>query len=568
MILEKLRDLHARIEEELPPAYHKKQRIRWLLALDEEGRFLNFERAEAGKKDYIEMVTPYRIRPGTAPKPFLFVDKPSYVLGRPDADTEKAQAQAKERHEAYRKLAEACALSVAHPALEAFMHFLDEGVAAARADPATEAMTPGDLIAPRVGETFLTDLPEVVAWWQTREDERAAEDSDFVATCMLCGEMKPIVQVHPVDVRVGPDAAPLVSANKSAFESYGLRRSEIAPMCQRCARTYGETLVYLLRSPRHHLSLGGLHWIFWTREETGFDVMKLFTDPDEEQVRRLLLSAKTGAPPETVRPNEFYALAITSNKRMVVRSLLTMTVAEAQRNLARYFEHQRIVDHRGLAPPLKLLSLAGSLVPIKNGKPDWDKLPPQVQPLLLEHALTGRPLPLSLLHLAALRARAGEEHVMTRPRAALIKLVLLSQPDLSEERMVHESLTPDHPSPAYQCGRLLAVLDDVQRNAIGPKATLVDRFYGAASATPASVYGVLLRKAQSHLSKLRKDKPGLHHYFEQLLGEIMSRLDAFPRTLTLEEQGLFAIGFYQQKYRAPRTDDGETETAEEAEAPA
>ena len=562
MILERLRDFHARIAGELPPAYHKKQRIRWILALDEEGHFLNFERAATGKKDYVELYTPNRIRPGTAPKPLLFVDKPSYVLGRPDADTEKARVQAKERHEAYRKLAEACALSVGRPELDAFLHFLDEGIEAARADPATADMKAGDLIAPRVGETFLTDLPEVVAWWQAHEDARAAEDSDFVATCMLCGEVKPIVQVHPVDVRVGPDAAPLVSANKSAFESYGLRRSEIAPMCQRCARIYGEALNYLLRSPRHHLFLGGLHWIFWTREETDFDVMKLFTDPDEEQVRRLLLSAKTGAPPETVRPNEFYALAVTSNKRMVVRSLLTMTVAEAQQNLARYFEHQRMLDRHGLSPPLKLLSLAGAT------ERDLKDLSPQVVPLLLEHALTGRPLPLSLLHLAVQRARAGGEHVMTRPRAALIKLVLLSQPDLSEERMVHESLTPDHPSPAYQCGRLLAVLDDIQRSAVSPKATLVDRFYGSASATPASVFGVLLRKAQAHLGKLRKDKPGLHHYFEQLLGEIMSRLDAFPRTLTLEEQGLFAIGFYQQKYRPRKTDDGEGQVEEASETTA
>ena len=135
---------------------------------------------------------------------------------------------------------------------------------------------------------------------------------------------------------------------------------------------------------------------------------------------------------------------------MVVRSWLTMTVAEAQASLARYFERQRLLDYQGKSPPLKLLSLAGATVR------DLKDLSPQVVPLLLENALTGRPLPLSLLHRAVQRARADRDHVMTRPRAALIKMVLLSQPDLSEEHMVHESLTPDHPSAAYQCGRLLA----------------------------------------------------------------------------------------------------------------
>ncbi len=94
MILERLRDLHARVEHKLPPAYHKKQRIQWILALDEQGNFLNFEQAETGKKAFVEMVSPYRKRAGIAPNPFLLADKPSYVLGLPDADTEKARAQA------------------------------------------------------------------------------------------------------------------------------------------------------------------------------------------------------------------------------------------------------------------------------------------------------------------------------------------------------------------------------------------------------------------------------------------------------------------------------------------
>ncbi|RMF64177.1 MAG: hypothetical protein D6746_02020, partial [Bacteroidetes bacterium] len=147
MILERLRDLHARLAGELVPAYHKKQRVPWILALDEDGRFLNIERAETGKKDYVEIVAPYRRRQGTQPPPYLFVDKPSYVLGRPDADTEKARAQADERHTAYRRLAEACALSVNRPATDAFLRFLDEGIEAARAHPATAEMKPGDLIA-------------------------------------------------------------------------------------------------------------------------------------------------------------------------------------------------------------------------------------------------------------------------------------------------------------------------------------------------------------------------------------------------------------------------------------
>lgn len=152
--------------------------------------------------------------------------------------------------------------------------------------------------------------------------------------------------------------------------------------------------------------------------------------------------------------------------------------------------------------------------------------------------------------------------MLTHQRAALIKLVILSHPKLKEEFIVTDQLNPENPHPAYQCGRLLAVLDGLQENAVGARATLVDRYYGSASATPASVFGVLLRNAQNHVSKMRRDnsKRGLAYYFDRRIGEIAQRFSAdkgFPRTLSLEEQGLFALGFYQEKNRPTKKDDAE-----------
>jgi len=107
-------------------------------------------------------------------------------------------------------------------------------------------------------------------------------------------------------------------------------------------------------------------------------------------------------------------------------------------------------------------------------------------------------------------------------------------------------LNEEHPSPAYQCGRLMAVLAGLQHAALGDVgAGVVQRFYAAASSTPALVLGRLTRTSQFHLNKL--DSPGLAYWYESLLGEIWSRLgDEVPRTLDLEEQSLFALGYYQQ----------------------
>ena len=101
---------------------------------------------------------------------------------------------------------------------------------------------------------------------------------------------------------------------------------------------------------------------------------------------------------------------------------------------------------------------------------------------------------------------------------------------------------------AYACGRLLAELESVQRAALGRiNATITDRYYGAASSTPASVFGMLVGDAQSHLSKLRKTKPGVHAAVQERLEEIMANLSGYPKTLTMERQGLFSLGYYHQR---------------------
>ena len=108
-------------------------------------------------------------------------------------------------------------------------------------------------------------------------------------------------------------------------------------------------------------------------------------------------------------------------------------------------------------------------------------------------------------------------------------------------------LNPTHPSAAYHCGRLLAVLENIQRLAIpGIKATIVDRFFGTASSAPASVFSRLVRGAQPHLGKLERDNRPAYIALQRRMEDILANLDGFPRVLTLHDQGLFALGYYHQ----------------------
>jgi CRISPR-associated protein Csd1 len=291
--------------------------------------------------------------------------------------------------------------------------------------------------------------------------------------------------------------------------------------------------------------------------------------PEPEEVRELIAAAQTGrAAAADIDPAAFYALGLSaSGSRVVVRSWIDTTVGEAKRRLGRWFMLQALVEPDGEeGRPLPAWRLANAT----TRDPRKDPPAERVVEGLIGLALGGTPPPLELLFAAVRRCRA--EQGVTRERAALIKLVLGAHPELTGGREVSEQLDLDNGNPAYLCGRLLAVLDAIQRRALNnPNATIVDKFYGTAASAPASVFGTLLHGARPHLAKLRKDRSteAAAHALERRLEDVLAPLAAYPKTLTLPEQGLFALGFYHQRAadrRAARERRAERERGEHGEA--
>jgi len=107
------------------------------------------------------------------------------------------------------------------------------------------------------------------------------------------------------------------------------------------------------------------------------------------------------------------------------------------------------------------------------------------------------------------------------------------------------SLDTTRTEPAYLLGRLFAALEKTQEDALpGINATIRDRFYGSVSATPGAVFPRLLRGYQHNLSKL---EGGQKVNRDRLVQAIHGALASFPSHLGLEDQGLFAIGYYHQR---------------------
>jgi len=477
--------------------------------------------------------------------PILLCDNGGYVLGKV-AEGKKSE-RVYEQHQAFKQLVQECATQLELPEVQAVAAFYENHFSALQIPDDYDAT---ENITFRVNGQWLIDLPQVAQFW-AEYAARTHEITGEPAECMVCGETKPATRIHLVPTKGIPggqsSGMALISVNSDAFESYGLKSGFVSPLCLDCSERALKALDALIRDERTHLTLGNLVYCFWTRIESEFTPISFLDDPDPGAVKSLLKSVKTGKLSAPVSEPNFYAVALSPNSaRVVVRSYLELTVPEVQRNLAQWFEWQRLMrDPVSGDTPLGVFRLAVSLY--REAK----DMPPRVPETLMRCAFTGAPLPNSLLQVAVQRNRA--EQGVRYERAKLIKAVLASQDTQLKEALT--MLNRELNDPAYKCGRLLAVIERIQGAALNnPNATLTDKYYGSASTAPASVFGVLLRMTQPHLSKLRKQREGVAIWLERELHNAMP--DRFPATLSLKEQGLFALGYYHQRseFFKPKSD--------------
>ncbi|MCM2357142.1 MAG: type I-C CRISPR-associated protein Cas8c/Csd1 [Geobacteraceae bacterium] len=557
MLLQRLREYSTRIDS--TPAMYGKTAVKWIIELDHDGNFQGITATTSGKKNDRgkEFLVPH-IGRSAGVKSKLLADNGEYVLGK--ARDESDRVNVNKRNNAFVELISHALLSTSEPTIQAVLNFYEKAAHLTTEMP--EDFDPSHNVTFRVNNIFPTDLPNVQRFWavytgaETEEIADGGKDAADVMMCLICGEMKPAVRRLPFKIKRIPNGQTagnaLISANSAAFTSYGLEESLIAPTCADCGERFSKAANNLLEGESTHLTVGSLVYIFWTKEDNGFSIATLLSNPDPTDVQQLIASAFSGKEAATdLDTTKFYASAFSaSGARVAVRDWLETTVAGVKRNLAHYFALQRIVEANGEPPkPLGISRLAAATVPLKKEKPDMEKLTPNVPRLLLKCALEGErtTLPMWLLFQAVKRTKA--EQGVRKSHAALIKMVLLStEPETKIKEGYMEQLELTNREPEYLCGRLLRVLESIQFSALNKtNTTIVGRFYGAASSAPASVFGTLLRGAQAHLEKLRKNNEGAYKALQLKLEEVQSGLTSYPSTLTLKQQGMFALGYYHQR---------------------
>jgi CRISPR-associated protein Csd1 len=442
---------------------------------------------------------------------------------------------------------------------------------------------------------LLHQRPAARSVW-TRLSAGGSGAPEHEQACLVTGDRAPIARLHPAIKGVNgaqSSGASIVSFNLDAFSSYGKTQGENAPVSEQSAFAYTTALNYLLRRDPHNrqrLQIGDATVVFWAQASdeamaaAAEDVFAAaFLDPRDEDDRATSRLREVLDQVRQLRPlrdlgghlddgTHLFVLGLAPNaSRLSIRFWETGSLATFARRLADHYDDLELQPAAWRRPPTPH-ALALATAPIYDGRAKSEDVSPLLAGELSRAVLSGSRYPRSVLSAIVMRLRADGK--LTDLRAALCKGVLARDARLgskdTNKRITPVSLDTGNTDPGYLLGRLFSTLENVQRAALGANvnATIRDRYYGAASATPASVFPVLLRTAQSHLSRVRKDKPGFAVLLEKEIGQIVDLLDpTLPRSLPMEAQGRFAIGYYHQtKARFVRSDDQDAITESEGEA--
>ena len=395
-------------------------------------------------------------------------------------------------------------------------------------------------------------------WNQMQISGTDTEDEE-IGTCLVTGAKTKVSRIHRA-IKGIPGAqssgAALVSFNAPAFESYGKEQSYNAPVGKYAEFAYTTALNYLLAQRKYTFQLGDTLVIYWADngQQTYQDIFSFSLEPtvdNQETIYEIFECIKKDQPIEikdiSLDPDQkFYILGLAPNAaRISVRFFYQNSFGKILEHLSEHYERTRIVKPSWETQ--EYIGIREMLMETVNMN-SRDKNPvANMASMVLQAILAGGRYPASLYTDILIRIRADQgDKKMTWGRAAIIKSYLIRNTNW-KEGVNFMGLNKNCKDPAYLLGRLFAVLEFVQKDANpGITSTIRDRYFNSACTTPASVFPILIRLKNSHIKKLERDNTGTKVYYEKLLTEILGELNKIPMRLTLEEQGMFDLGYYHQ----------------------
>lgn len=510
------------------------------------------------KPQKMNLPSPPTGRTSLAVKPAFLWGNCKYLLG---IDSKGKLEQSIKSFQGSRSFHHKLLDGVDNPAAKALLAFFDHWDPAKAAEhPALQGkwedvLSSANLVFRYQGR-FVQDDPLIRQAWQSHYDA-AGGGPEMV--CLVTGKMGPVERIHRNVKGNDPSWQPmgntLVCFNAPAFWSYGWEKGYNAPTSKYAAFAYTAALNYLLADREHVFRIGDTTILFWSKSGQSayqnflaayaWGGAAKYSASDLAEMVKAMFQGKPVLYGETkLDPKmDFYLLGLAPNAaRLSVRFFLHNTFGGFLEHVQKHYERLEIVrpsyERFETIPLWKLLDET-----VNRNSKDKSQVPDLVGETL-RAVLSDTRYPATLLNGVALRIRAERE--LTWGRAAILKAHYLKNPhpDIPKE-VLTVSLNPDSSNIPYHLGRLFSVLEAIQSAANpGINATIKDKYFNSASATPSRVFPLLLNLAQKHLRKLDK---GLKITFEKQLTELTGKLgEEFPDRMSLPEQGAFQLGYYHQ----------------------
>ncbi len=575
----------------------KERGIKGYLLLSSEGRYIGVDVTEKGKRVYAPDI-------GTAVQGPRFcnpiLEKAQVVL-RIVSD-ERKDKNIPQKHDFYISMLEDGVSKV--PPFGAVLAALQNDTMRTEMakDISTHKLKGGDAVSFRVDGVALEGDASVAAWWSECRKRFEDEKKGELSRCLITGELAPALDTVPkvsgllsVGGHTSGDA--FLCHDKSAFQSYGFRKSKNAAVSEEAMTAVNAALAELVkRAPE----LGGAKQVHWYAGEVPeeADLLRQVNpgkgEPDpwdgwaedadgeydgsearedarndaELRANAFFRSIREGKNPPALSAR-YYIMPISgAGGRMMVRGWYEGSYSLLYDRIGMWFRDLRIVlpSGRGMSRPPKMNALCIRLLkPGGDPKKVWERINNELPSLcvrLMDAVIEGTPLPdevasrvLRWIRSELLRAeeKEGERSVLQNETFAfqLLKAWLRrKQRQRGEHDLMGESVEKSSRSVAYQCGRLLAVYGAIQQRAMPDvNVGVVERYYAAASSTPGLILGRLAKLSVHHLATLEQNAPGLAVYYRRERDAIALEIGErpIPRGLNLEEQTEFTLGYYQMR---------------------
>ena len=554
------------------------------IVLDEDGHLQGIvsakKKVQRGRKEIevpSEMIVPLPVTRSSGVKANFLCDNSSYFFGKDDKGKPIRAKQcfeaAKEKHH---QILDDCESKAARSVLRFFDTWdVDKAAENPILKENWDDIATSNFIFQVDGRDVLEDEAVRAAWNRCSESDETGTDKEQ-GICLVTGkENQPISILHPKIKGVQgaqSSGANLVSFNATAFCSYGYdgMQGENAPISERAAFAYGTALNHLLADKAHAKQMGDTTVVYWS--EHAIDAcqdcfMSFLSDTadgmDDVTLDSIMEKMRNGLPASLegveISPDEpFYILGLSPNAaRISVRFFLRNTFGET---MAHMMAHQERLTLSGPAWESGKIPLWKLIKAAENPNSDKSGLSPLLAGSLMRSVLQDSPYPEALFQHVMMRIFADQDKTDDKGqitfykigyvRAAFIKAYLLKNRVQHWEGQIQMAVNENCTSIAYVLGRLFSVLENVQEKANpGINATIKDRYFNGACATPAVVFPTLLKLSNAHLGKL---EAGQAVYFNKKLGALMEKIPMpdtgvpFPARLSLEEQGAFVLGYYQE----------------------